>query len=97
VTRRDLAWRAGGLVLFAPACALGFADRVAPGGSSGAGDTIWGLLRFALAIIGLLLLVQGRRVAKAWHVERGRHRNLVAVIHARRIRRVAAGDPIARR
>ncbi len=81
---RDLMWRAGGLALFCPACAIGFSNRLAEGGTSETGSTVPGLLSFALAIIGIVLLVHGKRVALAWRVERSPHRHLAAIIHAKR-------------
>jgi hypothetical protein len=40
-----------------------------------------------VALIGLVLIVQGKRVAAAVRVERSRHRALLAAIRARRARR----------
>lgn len=81
--------------MFGAAFAIGFADREF-GLRFGSLESIWSLLSFVLAVAGLLLLVQGQRVSKAWHVERGRHRNLVTAIRARRTRRIAR-DPVSRR
>jgi len=79
MTHRDLAWRAAGAALFALACLAGLA------GLAGATGKL-GLPGFALALIGLALIVQGRRVAAALRIERGRHRMLAQAIHARRRR-----------
>ena len=79
MTRRDLAWRATGTALFALACLGGVA------GLAGATGKV-GLPGFVLALIGLVLIVRGRRIADALRIERGRHRLLAQAIHARRRR-----------
>lgn len=82
MTRRDLAWRSAGVALFATATAIGLQDGLS-------GDVK--LLGFALALVGLVLIVQGRRVPAAWRIERSRHRALTQAIHARR--RGGSGRP----
>ena len=81
---RDLVWRRVGVVAFVVALAIGFADRV---------DDGLKLLGFGVALIGLVLIVQGKRVAAALRVERGRHRLLAQAIDARRRRRAGRGNP----
>lgn len=92
MTLRDVTWRAGGMTLFGIACVIGLDDRLGDGGASGTGTIVAGLFSFGLAILGIVLLVQGKRVALAWRVERSPHRNLAAIIHAQRQRRAARPD-----
>lgn len=95
--RRDVAWRAGGLALFAAGCAVGLLDElVTPVGPALPG-AVTGPLSFAVAVLGLVLLVQGKRVPVFWRVERGRHRDLPAAIHLRRRRSMAARTAAGRR
>jgi hypothetical protein len=75
--RRDRAWRSFGLGLFAVAIVIGLARQ--PGT-----DSSLGLLAFALAILGLVLIVQGKRVSAAVKVECSRHRLLAQAIRDRR-------------
>lgn len=84
MTRRDRAWRAAGAALFAAACAIGVINRL-DGGSAG-------LPGFGLAVLGLVLLVQGKRVPAAMRVERSPHRTLARAIRQRRARRAHDGD-----
>ncbi|GEM_PF-746706 len=92
MTLRDMMWRAGGLALFGTACAFGFGNRLSDNSAADTGNAVPGLLSFGLAIMGIVLLVHGKRVALAWRVERSRHRNLAATIHARRQRRAVRRD-----
>lgn len=78
---RDLLPRVVGAAAFAAAIAIGVDDR------AGAGVK---LLGFVLAVGGLVLIVQGRRVAAAWRIERHRRGPLAETI-ARRPRR-AGGE-----
>lgn len=83
MTRRDLLWRGGGAALFAIACAAGLARGSEAGASLG-------LLCFAGALFGAVLMIQGKRVSAALRIERSRHRGLPQAIQERRRRR--AGD-----
>lgn len=74
--RRDLAWRGLGLGIVALAGAIG------PGGGLGTGVGT-GFVAFITALIGLVLLVQGKRVPAALRIERSRHRTLPEAIHRR--------------
>lgn len=80
MTRRDIAWRGLGVALLAVA---GIGEAWS-GGDAGQGMGVFG---FALAVIGLVLVVQGRRVPAALRIERSQHRLLAQAIHARRRRR----------
>ncbi|MDX5984254.1 hypothetical protein [Sphingomonas echinoides] len=80
MTPRDRAWRGVGVVAFLFAAGVGLADRLD-------GGSLLALPAFALALIGLVLIVQGKRVAAAVRVERSRHRTLVAAIRAQRAAR----------
>ncbi len=82
MTRRDLCWRAAGTAMFALASLAGLA------GLAGATGKV-GLPGFFLALIGLALIVQGRRVAAALRCEQGRHPTLAQAIHARQRQRRA--------
>jgi hypothetical protein len=83
MTMRDLAWRVAGVMLIGLGCMPGIAlpsDETA--------------LRAMLAIpgvlsvvVGLVLAINGKRVATALRVERSRHRHLPFIIHERRVRR----------
>ena len=84
MTRRDLLWRGGGLVFFSAACATGLA--MGPDASGGLG-----LLCLTAALVGAVLMIQGKRVPAALRIERSRHRELPQVIHARRLRQCDRG------
>ncbi len=62
MTQRDLAWRGVGAVAFLFAAGIGLADRLD-------GGSLLALPAFGLALIGLVLIVQGKRVAAS--VRRG--------------------------
>ena len=76
MTHRDLAWRGAGLALITASAVIGSAS-----------SNPTRLLAFALAVCGLVLLVQGRRVPAALRVERSRHRGLPQAIRERRRKR----------
>jgi hypothetical protein len=77
VNRHDLVWRGIGLGAFAAATALGISIQLG-------NETMLGLPAFFLALIGIVLIVQGRRVPAAWRIERSAHRALAQAIHDRR-------------
>jgi hypothetical protein len=81
MTRRDLCWRAAGVGLLTLGCALARAV-----GADG-GTAPLGLAGFVLAVLGLVLAVQGRRVVRALRIERSAHRDLPRSLHARHLRR----------
>jgi len=76
MTRRDAAWRSAGLGLIAAALAIGGLARADA-------SAVPGILAFVLTVVALVLLFQGRRVGAAFRIERGRHRELAAVVRAR--------------
>lgn len=80
MTRRDLAWRCGGVALFGLASANVLIDRQSNNG-------VDGLVRFLIAIFAVVLMFQGKRVALLFRIERSRHRTLASAIHARRARK----------
>ncbi len=78
----DRLWRAAGAaLLIAGGLAGAFSDV---GGAEGSGVL---LLGFPLAILGLVLVVQGRRAPLAIRVECSRHRLLPERLQARRVAR----------
>jgi hypothetical protein len=78
MTGRDLMWRTAGGLLFAGGCA---ASLLARDGSP------WALLRFAAAIIGIVLVLNGKGVGVVIRAERRGHCDTAAAVHAARIRR----------
>lgn len=79
MTGRDLAWRAAGAGIIAGAAAVDLGWAAAAGHRA-----VLGVPAFLLAIGGLVLLVQGRRVVRALRVERSRHRQLPIALYRRR-------------
>lgn len=77
MTRRDLGWRAAGAVLSIGGCTASLLDRAGP----------LTLLYFLMALFGLVLMVNGKRVAVAWKAERSGHCDTASVIRAERVRR----------
>jgi hypothetical protein len=78
VTRRDMGWRSGGAVLMVAGFGLGHLPVF--GEPSPAALAIAG---FVMAIVGLVLVINGKRVAMSLRIERSRHRNLPLAIQAR--------------
>lgn len=77
MTRRDLQWRAGGGALTAASCAI-------CAGCDGSPLTI---LLFSLALLGLPLMIHGKRVGQMFRAERHGHHHTVDAVHAARLRR----------
>jgi hypothetical protein len=82
--RRDMPWRGIGLVLAA--------------GASGAAAAMNGsaqaMLVFPIALLGLTLMINGKRVAVVLRAERHGHGHTAQAIHAVRLRRTRrAADP----
>lgn len=84
MTRRDLGWRGAGVMIFALALAIGGASTPAAGPA--------GLLCMAMALIGVLLIVQGKNLPAALRIERSRHRVLAHAIRQRRRRAATYED-----
>lgn len=84
MTRRDRRWRAAGLLLTVGGCAAGLLDR------EGSPLT---LVYFLLAIGGIVLMLNGKRVPVAWQAERRGHGDMAGAIGARRLRRYRHDDP----
>lgn len=80
MTHRDLCWRAAGLALVAAGCVAGSTD---------VDGSPWTLLYFLAAILGIVLMVNGKRVSTVWKAERRGHRDTATIIHAQRLRRRA--------
>jgi hypothetical protein len=76
MTPRDLRWRAAGVALLGSACAFG----AALGGSSAT------LVLLPVALLGLPLMVHGKRVGQALRAERHGHGRTAGVVHAAHIR-----------
>jgi hypothetical protein len=84
MTHRDLAWRSLGVALVVVAVTA----RIADGAGTHAGLSV---AAFILTLIGLTLIVQGKRVSAALRVERSRHRMLAQAMRDRRRRRSGDG------
>ena len=80
MTRRDLFWRGLGSLLFIGAPCIVLSASTDSGGSA----TALTMFCMAMMIFGLVLLVQGKKVALAWRVENSPHRMLPAMIRLRR-------------
>ncbi|MCP8890403.1 hypothetical protein [Sphingomonas faeni] len=81
MTRRDLRWKAGGFALTAVSCAICV-------GREGSPLTI---VLFLLALLGLPLMIYGKRVGQMFRAERRGHSHTVDVVHAARVRRRGQG------
>lgn len=82
MTKRDLLWRGAGAVL----------SIVAGGLAMGLDHSPVVLLLFPLVLIGLALMINGKRVAVAFQAERRGHCHTAEVIHAERLRRHSRRD-----
>lgn len=85
MTRRDLQWKAGGLALTTISCVVCV-------GLDGAPLTI---LFFPLALLGLPLMIHGKRVGQMVRAERRGHSHTIGVLHAAHLRQRSqrAGQP----
>lgn len=77
MTRRDIGWRVTGAALSLGGCAASMADRT---------DSLLTLLYFFMALMGLVLMVNGKRVAVVLRAERRGHGATASAIRAERIR-----------
>lgn len=84
MTRRDVRWRSAGVMLGVGSCIAGLLDR------DGSPRT---LFYFLAAIFGVVLMLNGKRVAVAWQAERRGHGDMAGAIHAQRLRRYRRPDP----
>ncbi len=75
--RRDIVWRGIGLAMAAGACGV----ATMTGGSALA------MLAFPIALLGLTLMINGKRVVVALRAERHGHGHTAEAIHAVRLRR----------
>lgn len=82
MTRRDLVWKGAGFALTAASCALCIASDGSP------------LMIFLvpLALLGLPLMIHGKRVGQMLRAERRGHCHTVEVVHAARVRHRRQGD-----
>jgi hypothetical protein len=78
MTRRDLRWRMAGALLIVGGCAQ---PLLSTDGSA------WVLVHFLAAIAGLVLMVNGKRLAVFFQAERRGHCDTPAAVHAARLRR----------
>lgn len=82
MTRRDRVWRTAGFVIMAAGYAIPLAGELLPDRTMRQAIAV--LVGMPLAFTGALLMVQGDRVPRMLRVERGRHRELVLALRARR-------------
>lgn len=80
MTRRDLQWKAGGFALTAGSCAICLV--------LGASPLI--ILFFPLALLGLPLMIHGKRVGQVLRAESRGHCETASVVHAARVRAARA-------
>lgn len=76
MTRRDLQWRCGGLALTAFSCTMCLTVDSSP----------LVVLFFPLALLGLPLMIHGKRVRQLLRAERRGHGHTAGVVHAARLR-----------
>jgi hypothetical protein len=76
MTRRDLQWKVGGFALTAFSCAMCLALD-AP---------LLVVLFFSLALLGLPLMIHGKRVGQLLRAERRGHCHTADAVHAARVR-----------
>ena len=79
MTRRNLQWKVGGFALTAVSCAMCLALDSSP----------LMIVFFLLALLGLPLMIHGKRVGQLFRAERHGHCHTADVVHAARIRRRA--------
>lgn len=81
MTRADLVWRLSGAALTIGGCTAGALHR--PGSP-------WTLLYFLAALLGIVLMLNGKRVGVVVKAERRGHAHTSSIIHARRVQRLRA-------
>jgi len=77
MTRRDIAWRTAGLILSVGAC----------GAATAMNGSALAMLVFPIALLGLTLMINGKRVGVVLRAERHGHGHTADAIHAVRLRR----------
>ncbi|WP_203309689.1 hypothetical protein [Sphingomonas beigongshangi] len=82
MTRRDLQWKAGGFLLLSASCAM----CLALDGSFAM------IIFFPLALLGLPLMIHGKRVGQLLRAERRGHGHTADVVHRARLRRRGQGE-----
>ncbi|MGU3389784.1 hypothetical protein [Sphingomonas sp. M1A8_2b] len=78
MTRRDTVWRGIGVVLTVGACTVAAALN----------ESALAMLLFPIALLGLTLAINGKRVVVALRAERHGHCHTAEAIHAVRLRRL---------
>lgn len=81
MTRRDIQWKVGGLALTAASCALCIAWDSSP----------LMIIFFVSALLGLPLMIHGKRVGQMFRAERRGHCHTADVVHAAQVRRRGQG------
>ena len=97
MTGRDLRWRVGGAVLFVAGCAAPVIGRAARSPARSIAGPLVTLPCFAAALVGIVLMLNGKRVPVLLKAERRGHCDTAAVIHSRRIRQSRRPTGPARR
>lgn len=77
MTRRDASWRAAGASLIGGALVIALMSEGSP----------LIVILFPVALIGLVLIINGKKVATALRAERRGHCHTAEVIHTQRVRR----------
>lgn len=77
MTRRDILWRGVGVAISVGACSVALVTDGSP----------LAILVLPIALIGLTLIIHGKRVATTLRAEHRGHCCTAAVIHAERLRR----------
>ena len=81
MTRRDLQWKVGGFALTTASCVMCLAVDSSP----------LTIVFFLSALLGLPLMIHGKRVMQVFRAERHGHCHTADVVHAARIRRRGQG------
>lgn len=76
MTRRDLQWKAGGFALLSLSCGMCIA----------VGHSPLMILFFPLALLGLPLMIHGKRVGQLLRAERRGHSRTAVVVHDAHLR-----------
>ena len=82
MTRRDLQWKAGGFALLTVSCGICVVLDDSPAM----------IIFFPLALLGLPLMIHGKRVGQMCRAERRGHCHTANAVHAARVRRRGQGN-----